>query len=277
MYYSTLANARIKTVFGGLIDEDLEVMAREFYVGELDPESIKSEVWQTKFRPVESTRTIVSDSSSEASGTSYGESSGYGEISHSSLVRSDNYIPGSSLWTSPNTWGRQPDSTTIGRTSGSSRSSRWGSSSSSQNSSSQGRTVGEVPWYEYHEFKELSSREFRSLEEQLYIKKAQMKRQPNQHAAVLIPEQRVQLIKASTIKERRIGDRAKEEFKDVCFELAGCFKTAYEADHELGALEDKLLTDAKPVIEINSEPPRKPKPKRRAARESLYAKIKEPT
>ena len=60
-----------------------------------------------------------------------------------------------------------------------------------------------MPWYEFHEFKELSSRTFRHLEEQLYIKKAQLKRQSNQHAALLIPDQRVQLIKSSSIKNTR--------------------------------------------------------------------------
>jgi hypothetical protein len=76
VYYSTMGNARLKTVFGGLVDEDLEVMAKEFYVGEIDPEEIKDEIWQTKLKPVESTRTILS--------SAWGESEGRSEVSHSS-------------------------------------------------------------------------------------------------------------------------------------------------------------------------------------------------
>src|SRR5207253_2157728 len=94
VYYSTLGNARIKTVFGGLIDEDLEIMAKEFFVGELDPDEIKEEIWQTKFRPHETTRIIESSSWSESSGESHGASESYDQISHSSLVSGEVLIPG---------------------------------------------------------------------------------------------------------------------------------------------------------------------------------------
>src|SRR5215475_5307595 len=70
-----------------------------------------------------------------------------------------------------------------------------------QTSSSSGITETTIPFYEFHEYRELTSRTFRSLEEQLYHKKAQLKRQPNQHAAVLIPNQQVQLIKVATLRE----------------------------------------------------------------------------
>ena len=46
-----------------------------------------------------------------------------------------------------------------------------------QSSSSSGWTETRVPFYEFHEYRELASRTFRSLEEQLYLKKAQLKRQ----------------------------------------------------------------------------------------------------
>jgi hypothetical protein len=32
-----MTNARTKVVFGGMIDQDLDVMSKEMYVGELDP------------------------------------------------------------------------------------------------------------------------------------------------------------------------------------------------------------------------------------------------
>jgi hypothetical protein len=74
-------------------------------------------------------------------------------------------------------------------------------------SDSSGSTVGEtestnwsrsrasslVPFVEAHQFRELSSVTFRSLEEQLYLKKLQMKRQEQQHAAILIPGAKVEL------------------------------------------------------------------------------------
>jgi hypothetical protein len=129
-----------------------------------------------------------------------------------------------------------------------------------------------VPWYEYHDYKELSSRAFRSLEEQLYLKKAQMKRQPNQHAALLVPERRVQMIRASTIKEHKISDSRRQEFKEECFERSGYYKTPDEAEREVKGVETKLLEGARTVIDLTPEPP--PTKKRRGARKSLYATIK---
>ena len=249
VYYSTLGNARLKTVFGGLVDEDLEVMAKEFYVSEIDPEEIKDEIWQTKLKPVESTRTILS--------SAWGESEGRSEVSHSSLANGEVYITGSGPWSTPNT-----------RT----RSSTDGRSSSLQNIQAWGGSEASVPWYEYHEYKELSSREFRSLEEQLYLKKAQMKRQPNQHAALLIPEKRVQQIKASTIKEHKISDRRRQEFKEECFERSGYYKTPVEAEKEVEGVEARLLEGARTVIDVALKPPLTKK--RRGARKSLYATIK---
>jgi hypothetical protein len=252
VYYSTLSNARTKVVFGGMADEDLEIMAKEFYVGELNPDEIKDEIWQTKLRPVESTRTTRS--------SAWGESSGEGHVSHSSLNNSDAYIRGSGTWSSPRT---ESYGTSEGR------------SDSYQSISASGGSESSVPWYEYHEYKEMSSREFRSLEEQLYKKKAQMKRQPTQHAMVLIPDKRVQQIKAATIKEHRITDGAKEEFTEACFETSGYYKTPKEADHELTALEDRLL--AAPVINVVTENPKTLKPRRaKSARKTIFDKIKEP-
>src|SRR5205085_1542511 len=83
VYYSTLTNSRTKVVFGGMNDEDLDILSRELFTGEFDPDEIKDEIWQTKFRPVETTRTIASHSSGESSSESSAVSSG--EVSHQSL------------------------------------------------------------------------------------------------------------------------------------------------------------------------------------------------
>lgn len=226
VYYSALGNARIKAVFGGLVDEDLDILAKELYTGEFDPEEIKDEIWQTKFRPVESSRTVTVSGGGESSGL----------VNHNSLASGRTYIPGSDFW-SPGTYTYSSSST---------------GGSSRQNSSSSSWSQSEVPFYEFHEFKELSSRTFRSLEEQLYIKKAQMKRHGRQHAAILIPDKHVQLVKVPTLKDFVVKDRHREEFKEACFDAAGCFKPHAQATQEIAALEQKLLTEAKPVIEISA-------------------------
>lgn len=269
VYYSTLGNARLKTVFGGLVEEDLEVMGKELFVGELDPNEVKDEIWQTKFRPVETTRIIRSDSWSASSGESEGETIGNGLISHSSIASGKVFIPGSGFLAE-----YDPDNP-ISISETQSEATSWSESRAvsrnRQRTQTQGGSETPVPWYEFHEFQELSSRNFRSLEEQLYIKNAQLKKQPNQHAAILVPDQRVQLMKVSTIKEHKIRDKAREEFKQECFENSGWFKTPAEADLELTGIEDRLLLEAKDVIEIESRPAKAFKPRRgsRSARKSL--------
>ena len=235
VYYSTLTNARTKIVFGGLNDEDVDLISKELYTGEFDPNEVKDEIWHRGFEPVESTRTVRSSSSSESSGDSRGD------ISHSSLDSGRVFIPGSDFWSMPTL-----ASTSQSRSSGSSR------SNGHQSSSSYGSTESTVPFYEFHEYKELTSRSFRSLEEQLYIKKAHLKRQANQHAAVLIPGQNVQLIKVATLRELAVTDRQCEEFRHRCIETAGCYKTPQQAEAELSSLEAKLIAEARPTIVVNS-------------------------
>jgi hypothetical protein len=236
VYYSTLTNARTKVVFGGLNDEDVELISKELYTGEFDPDQIKHEIWHRGFEPVESTRTVRSYSSSETSGESSGD------ISHSSLASGQVWIPGSDLWSTP----------TLGSTS---RTSGSGTSRSrsQQTSSASGFTETHVPFYEFHEYQELTSRTFRSLEEQLYLKKAQLKRQPNQHAAVLIPGQNVHLIRVATLRELPVTESQTEEFRRSCIESAGCYKTPKQAEQELCAMEAQLLSEASPPIVISSQ------------------------
>lgn len=261
VYFSAMTNARTKVVFGGMMDEDLEVMTKEMFVGELNPDEIKNEIWQTKFRPVETTRVIVSESESS------GGSSSYSEVSHVSFGQSASYIQGSTPWMA----GAQ-DSMTL------SDSASSGSGESTGESWSASRSSTEVPFYEMHEFRELSSLTFLSLEEQLYKKKAQMKRQETQYAAILIPGQNVELVKTPTLQELPISEATREEFKAACFEKAGCFKSPEEADLEVRVLEESLLVggtiDVKFRVDRKKEddeqffegPPTKPKNPQRPPR-----------
>lgn len=257
VYYSTLTNARLKSVFGGLSEEDLDLMSRELYMGELDPEEVKQEIWHTVLEPVETTRVIETHSSSASSGSA----SGY--ITHASFADSTMYIPGSGLLSSSELAG-----------SSHSEGSGRGTSSSYQSASSYGTTTAVVPWYEFHKTQELSSREFRSLEEQLYLKKAQLKRQPSQHHAFLMPDQPVQILKTGTLVDhgKEIKDRQREEFKEEAYAHAGYFDSPESILLEQQALDTRLLSEAQPgiVIDISAEPvetPQRkqaPQPQRRA-------------
>jgi hypothetical protein len=237
VYYSALTNARTKVVFGGMIDEDLDIIAKELYTGELNPDEIKHELWHKVYRPVETTRTIHVDNWSDSSGSSSGQ------ISHESLVSGQMHIPGSGGFLS------------MPQLMSSSEARGRGSSSTRTDTNAQARGGGssEVPWFEFHEEQELASVTFRQLEEQLYIKKAQLKRQPTQHAAVLIPGANVQLIKTATLAEQPVSDRQLAEFKQACMEAAGCYKTPQQADIEIANLEQHLLEAGRDTITIDSD------------------------
>jgi hypothetical protein len=235
VYYSTMTNARTKVVFGGLMDEDLDVLARELYVGELDPDEVKDEVWQTKYDPVETSRIVASQSESE------GGSESYSEISHESLVTSESYMLGEDGVI-------QPMPAAMGTAAGEGQASGRSYGSSWSRACSEAR----VPFYEYHAYSELSSRTFRSLDEQLYIKKAQLKRQPRQHAALLIPGRRVELMRTPDLREFRVAERQVDDFKFECWESAGCFARPDDAEAEIAAMEARLLSP--PVIDIVPTP-----------------------
>lgn len=266
VYYSTLINARLKSVFGGLGEEDLDLMSRELFTGELDPDLVKQEIWHSVFEPVETTRTITSYSDSSSSGSSYGN------VSHYSLQNSELYIPGSGLFASP-----ELTSTTSGKGSGSGR------SEARQESYSSGSTTTEVPWYEFHKTSELSSREFRHIEEQLFIKKAQLKLQPNQHHTFLMPDKPVQILKTGTLKDygKKITDRQRVEFMDEIYNRAGIFDSPERILLEQQAMEDRLLKESQPQIiiettveaEAEPEPRRKPRTRPKKPKQNPYEAV----
>jgi hypothetical protein len=238
VYNSTLTNARTKVVFGGLSEEDLDVVAKELFTGELDPDLVKQEIYQTKFRPVESTRVVRTRSDS------YGGSDSSGDSTTNTWTHGDLYSHTDSVWA-----GDELRSHTRTWAHGS------GHSSGSQSSYSSGTSESEVPFVEHHEFRELSSREFRSLDEQLYIQKARLKRMPTQHYALLPPGQRVQFVKSPTYapgfrNEFPITDEQKDAFRLKCFAHAGCFKSPEAADEEIAALEARLLAEPEPPPQV---------------------------
>ena len=79
-------------------------------------------------------------------------------------------------------------------------------------------------------------------------------RQPNQHAAVLLPGHKVQLIKVATLRELPVSGSQCEEFRQACIETAGCYKSPEAAEAELVALEDKLLLEARQTITVAAAP-----------------------
>jgi len=63
------------------------------------------------------------------------------------------------------------------------------------------------------------------------------------------------MIKVATLRELPVTERQCEEFRQSCIEAAGCYKSPERAEAELVALEEKLLSEAKPTITVSLRSP----------------------
>jgi len=141
VYDSVMANCENRFVFS-ISRKDAEEMSLELFTGYIHQDRIKNEIWQTKLRPKETTREIISDGWSETSGSSSG-------FSFSSASMAGETI-------------REGSDVIITSSSSSEASSETQGTSESFTTS---HTVSRVPWYEYEEYQELTSRTYYTIEE----------------------------------------------------------------------------------------------------------------
>ncbi|HTM13810.1 MAG TPA: TraM recognition domain-containing protein, partial [Bryobacteraceae bacterium] len=82
---AVLTNCKIKAVFGGLRAESAEMMARELFIGKLDPMKIKAAIYQTKFWPTYSRDKVYTHGTSHGRSSSTSSSTGGSDTSSSSI------------------------------------------------------------------------------------------------------------------------------------------------------------------------------------------------
>ena len=149
LYSAVMAEPDIKVAFS-VSREDAEVMAKSLFTGKMRGDVKKLELDQTKFRPVESTRTThisgkgggSSDGTNNTTGSGAVINTGRGEVSSP-----DGEVMSVSQLHSHGT----TDTTS--------------SVSSHSSSDSWNESMSESPFYEYDEFTEVSSVQFYSIEE----------------------------------------------------------------------------------------------------------------
>lgn len=206
VYDSVMSDAKTKIVFGGLAYDNAEKMAKEIF--KFDPAAIKRVIRQTKFRPKETTRTIPSHSETTGESTSEGGShvTSHGESHH--LV-SQPFLPGDE---------QLPGYTQI--------SSKVSSSSHGSGShEAEGYSESEVPWYEYEEFKEVSSIQDLSLDEQLYLAIQIMRNLKPREALIKVKKERlvpgkIKFVEDPLVTERRIREFEKKRYRNSPFSLS---------------------------------------------------------
>lgn len=216
-----------------------------------------------------SSHTSTKGSGSTIGGSS-GSTSGFSAGSSSGSSSSINYMPGSDGGASISEGSSKNDSS--GFSHSVSSGSNWAHSESSSESSSSGysetettgssvtksesTTEGEsesvVPWYEYLERKQVSSVQFRNIEEQIYIAAAVVKGQETRSAVVKLSEQDVRNIKVPFVHDPRAGKHSEQYFIKRAYKAQGIAtreqaqKEIEERQKRIKALDQKQKTKLLP-------------------------------
>lgn len=227
VYYSVLTNAKTKLVFGGLTPDDAEVLAKQIFMGEFDIDEVKHILKSRKIMDYrEETRTVTSrshasgsswsESSGESSSSGYGSSRGEGEASMLNPSQIDPAVTTSTSWGENSFWS-------------------GGSSSSASFGSSEMDSYGEstVPFLVPVFGEEVSSVQFRSLEEQLYRAVSLMINQPTRYGLLKIPNQKVMAIRAPEVTPGYARKERVEDYQQRCFAVSEFIKPRELAEQEI--------------------------------------------
>lgn len=262
LYQSVLTNAKTKLIFGGLATEDAEILAKQIFLGEFDVDAVKLKL---KIRKVmdyrEERRTVTNWSQSHTSGWS--ESEGYSTMEGSSESsggsESQTMLPNAS----------DPSlSTLVSHSSTTSSSSGYSSSSGSSESDSESYGESDVPFLVPIMGSEVSSVQFRSLEEQLYQAMALMVNQPTRHGLLKLPNRKVLALKAPLVKPGQARAERIERYKQQCFASVQFIKSRAAAEAEIAARQAELREEVKTTQRepaVTASPPPRQIPQAKAA------------
>jgi hypothetical protein len=262
-----LTNCRIKTVFGGLRASDAKMMAEEMFIDKLDPMKIKASIYQTKhwYRyerdKVYSKSTSYSEGEGYSSGEGFGSTSGLSsaDVSGSvSLPASDEFFTGANFLGTPDI-ASFSESHSSGFSDVSSNSSFSGENHSTSQSESEG--VADVPIFIPVPFKELTSVERYTIEEQLLELTQALKLQLQRHCFIQLPGQETQPLLVPFVKQHYVS---KENYKWYIERIARANNalTPKEADELIAQNGQDLLQLKAPAETTEIAPDKKPKDKK---------------
>jgi hypothetical protein len=242
-------NCRIKAVFGGLPYESAKVMALEMFIGELDSKKIKVAIHQTKFWPQYGRDKVYSYSSSTGHSVGKGEnralSSGTGHVAGESFNGHDWFSSGAP----------------IGQSIVSSLSSSEVHGQHSSETSFTGEAYGEadVPIMLPVPFRELSSVQYYTIEEQVMELTAALKEQFGRHCFIKLNTQKTQPMLVPFVEHFKTPHENFVWYRDKMLSRSGAI-SATEAERLLEQ-ENESLFKAKG---LRRDKP-KARPKKRAA------------
>lgn len=193
IYSSIMTDAKTKVIFGGLTPDDAEILAKQIFMGEFDIDEVKREIYSRKvvdyrlrwFRS-ESETNGYSDTASDSWSESKGQSRGSGTAEMESTLKNQPILSDD---------GALSYSTSEFVGSIQSSSSGGGYASTESHSATKGISEGLEPIMGT----ELSSVQFRSLEEQLYRAMALMVNQAQAHCLIKMPLKTVKAVKVPKV------------------------------------------------------------------------------
>lgn len=207
---AVLTNCGIKSVFGGLSVEAARMMAEELFIGKLDPMRVKVAIYQTKFWPTYSRDKVYTRAESS------GCSAGTGENSSSGSATSG--LSGTCF--TPEEWFGAGHESKI-ESSGWSESQQTGHHSNETDFEGTSESESDVPIMLPVPFKELSSVQYMSTDEQLLEMTAALKEQFSRHCFIKIQRKDTQPLRVPFIKSHVTSARAKNWYRTRLLDRSG--------------------------------------------------------
>ena len=208
---AVLTNCRIKAVFGGLPVEAARMMAQELFIGQLDPMRIKAAIYQTKFWPKYARDKVYSSSTSSGRSMGTGNNESVGSATSS----------GTGTFFGPQEWFSGTDIVGTSMSSATSSSSQYGSHSNETDFEGIAESESDVPIMLPVPFRELSSVQYMSTDEQLLQLTAALKEQFGRHCFIKIHHQPTQPLRVPFIAAPFTPHSALSWYKSRLLERGG--------------------------------------------------------
>jgi hypothetical protein len=236
LFYGALSCCTNKIVFGGIGYAGSEILARELLLGELDPYKVKQEIERTFTLPLEEMRKIWSFSASQSSVLTEGGFEAQSINNFFSKTTSDHINRSYSNKSLINMYlNLIPSQVNIGPPETATTGTGVGTSSGKNWSEAAGQSAGATVTYQPSKrdiiHKEVSSREFFSLADQLLLKIHEVNSQPDRHCLVTGLADQVDRMYNEDLPD--FTDYAKQQpFIKECRIISGAFNTKKDAREE---------------------------------------------
>jgi hypothetical protein len=221
VYDSVMANARSKVVFSLEGEDNLKPLAQSLFMGVLNPDEIKLQLFSRKIMDFkEETRTIESENENWSDGV--GEFAGQTDTDSAGGAVSDGAAQEARLWNIANA-------------------ASSGTSNTSMSGGGRGRTT--VPFLKPIFGQELSSVQYRSLEEQIFRAMAALSDQAQRHAVAKLVGMRSPFnIVTPIVTKKPTPKEMTASFLTRLYEKLPFALPSAEADKQIKERQDKIVS-----------------------------------